>query len=156
MCWEVHHIWVLSLTCSVDHALGCCCRSRKDVGCAASSGGSTSGGCAHRVDWQAARWRLFDWNHDTPVRDETKSPQTNLHTHNILYHVLLSDISALHVGQWEHLRGWPYSRLQSPLRRHVDVRACLLLVYATITIPRATKSVTELLNLLESVLEFQS
>lgn len=41
---------VLSLTCGVDHALGCCCRSSKDVRGAAGSGCSARGGCAHRVD----------------------------------------------------------------------------------------------------------
>lgn len=74
------HICVLSLTCSVDHALGCCCRSGENVGCAASSGCSTSGGGAHSVDWQATRWWLFNWNHNTPVRDETQRHEINLHT----------------------------------------------------------------------------
>lgn len=61
---------MLSLTCSVYHALGCRCRSGENVGRAAGGGRSASGGCAHRVDWQAAGWRLFDWDHHTPVRDE--------------------------------------------------------------------------------------
>lgn len=64
--------YMFFLTCSVNHALGCCRRSSKNVWCAASSGWSTGGGCTNRIDWQAARWRLFDWNHNTPVRKETQ------------------------------------------------------------------------------------
>lgn len=67
---------LLSLTCSVDHALGCCRRSGKNVWCAASSGCSASGGRAHCIDWQAARRGLFDGNHNAPVTNETEEYQS--------------------------------------------------------------------------------
>ncbi len=95
ICATVHYICVCSLTCSVDHTLGCCCCGSKNVRCAASSGCSTRGGRAHRVDWQAARRRLFDWNHNAPAGDETQRHQTNLHTQDSLLNTLQRYLGSL-------------------------------------------------------------
>lgn len=109
-CLKVLYVGVFSLTCSVDHALGCCCRSGKNVWCAASSGCSTRSGRAHRVDWQAARRRLFDRNHNAPVTNETRGHQPACE-HKIP-NQMLSVISWLcvlvRVHHTEQLRGWMY------------------------------------------------
>lgn len=97
-CLKVLNVGVFSLTCSVDHALGCCCRSGKNVWCAASSGCSTRSGRAHRVDWQAARRRLFDRNHNAPVTNETQGHQPACE-HKIPYQMLLGDILAVCAGE---------------------------------------------------------
>lgn len=101
------------LTCSVDHALGCRCRSSENVGGAAGGGRAAGGGCAHRIDGQAAGWRLFNWNHNTPVTNETPGHQQRFLTRSTSLvpglWVCVCVVMSLHSS--EQLGGLMYSTL---------------------------------------------